>query len=38
LYDFELGEVTRRLEEKLAAAEAGREPSLGFAVPTNGAE
>lgn len=38
LYDFELGEVTRRLEEKLAAAEAGCEPSLGFAVPTNGAE
>ncbi len=36
LYDFELGDVTRRLEEKLTAVQEGREPQLGFVVPNNG--
>jgi tetratricopeptide (TPR) repeat protein len=36
LYDFELGDVTRRLKEKLSAVQDGREPQLGFEVPNNG--
>lgn len=38
LYDFELGEMTRRLEDKLTALQNGEEPELGFAVPMNGAD
>ncbi len=37
LYDSELGDLTRRLEEKLTAVQEGREPPLGFVVPVNGA-
>ncbi len=37
MYDFELGDLTRRLEEKLTAVLEGREPQLGFVVPVNGA-
>jgi len=37
LYDFELGEMTHRLEDKLTAVQNGEEPRLGFAVPENGA-
>jgi hypothetical protein len=36
LYDFEFGEVTRRLKDKLSALQNGEEPQLGFAVPSNG--
>ena len=36
LYDFEFGEMTRRLEDKLSALQNGEEPPLGFAVPLNG--
>lgn len=36
LYDFELGELTRRLEDKLSAIQEGRTPLLGFTVTTNG--
>ena len=36
LYDFEMGSVIHRLDEKLTALTQGREPDLGFVVPTNG--
>lgn len=36
LYDFELGELTRRLKDKLSAVKAGRSPELNHAVKTNG--
>ncbi len=36
LYDFELGDITRRLEDKLTAIQEEREPLLQFAVPKNG--
>jgi tetratricopeptide (TPR) repeat protein len=38
LYDFELGDLTRRLEDKLSAIQEGRTPSLGLEVKMNGAE
>jgi len=36
LYDFELGALTRRLDDKLTAIRAGRSPELNLAVKTNG--
>ncbi len=37
LYDLEFGELARRLKEKRTAIQEGIEPTLGFSVPTNGA-
>jgi len=38
LYDFELGELTRRLKNKLMAINKGKTPNLGFRNIRNGAE
>ena len=36
LYDFEMGSVIRRLDEKLAALAEGKNPEFGFVVPKHG--
>jgi len=38
LYDFEFADITRRLKEKLTAADEGGVPTLGIAVQRNGAK
>ena len=38
LYDFELGELILRLEDKLGAIQEGRVPSIGLEVKMNGAD
>jgi hypothetical protein len=38
LFEFELGALTRRLNDKLSAIQSGRAPELNLSVKTNGVD